>query len=194
LHFHAAGRIIKTETGTAKSGDRLIAVKGERIATLKYKFKSDILFKLFDCEELYSEFALLERIRHELLCDKMELRFFELRKLPEEIDTNDMLQIWLKVLSVDTEEELTELENLGVNEVEQAIEAYKYIAGSPEYRELERMRERARHDEAQALSKSRRDRSREIASNFLNDGVNPEIVARNTGLSLDEVLALKTEH
>jgi hypothetical protein len=56
------------------------------------------------------------------------------------------------------------------------------------------MRERARHDEAQALNKSKRDRSREIAINFLNDGVNPETVARNTELSLDEVLALKTEH
>jgi predicted transposase/invertase (TIGR01784 family) len=167
-------------------------------------------YDMFSCVEWYSEFALFEKMRHELLCDKMELHFFELRKLPKTIDTEDMLQLWLKIFSVETEEELTTLEKLGVKEVEQAIEAYKYIAGSKEYRELERVRERAQHDEAQALWNSREtgreegreegwkegrkegreDRSREIASNLVKDGIAPETVARNTGLSLDEVLAL----
>ncbi|MDR1136247.1 MAG: Rpn family recombination-promoting nuclease/putative transposase, partial [Clostridiales Family XIII bacterium] len=78
---------------------------------------SIIDFDLFTCDKFDSEFALLEKTRHELLCDKMELRFFELRKLPKTIDTNDMLQVWLKVLSVETEEDLNELKKLEVKEV-----------------------------------------------------------------------------
>ncbi len=35
--------------------------------------------------------------------------------------------------------------------MEQAINAYRTITASPEFRELERLREKARHDEAQAL-------------------------------------------
>jgi predicted transposase/invertase (TIGR01784 family) len=112
---------------------------------------SIIDFDLFACEKFDSEFALLEKTRHELLCDKMELRFFELRKLPKIIDTNDMLQVWLKIFSAETEEDLKELKELEVKEVRQALEAYNYIIGSPEYQELERVRERALHDEAQAL-------------------------------------------
>ncbi|MDR1135759.1 MAG: hypothetical protein LBL49_06230, partial [Clostridiales Family XIII bacterium] len=49
-------------------------------------------------------------------------------------------------------EDLNELKKLEVKEVGQALEAYNYIIGSPEYRELERVRERVLHDEAQALS------------------------------------------
>ena len=33
----------------------------------------------------------------------------------------------------------------------EAIMAYRHVAASPEFRELERMRSKARHDEAQAL-------------------------------------------
>jgi predicted transposase/invertase (TIGR01784 family) len=105
-----------------------------------------------------------------------------------------------------------------VKEVEQAIEAYKRIAGSDEYRELERVRERARHDEAQALwnswqkgmneglrkgredgwekgrnegrNEGRNDKAREIAINGIKAGFAPEAIAQITGLSLEEVLAL----
>jgi hypothetical protein len=36
--------------------------------------------------------------------------------------------------------------------MEQAIEAYRRVSVSDEFRELERMRERARHNEASALA------------------------------------------
>ena len=40
---------------------------------------------------------------------------------------------------------------MGVPAMEQAISAYYSITASEEFREIERMREKARHDEAQAL-------------------------------------------
>ena len=38
----------------------------------------------------------------------------------------------------------------------EAISAYRHVAASPELREIERMRSKARHDEAQALLNARR--------------------------------------
>jgi predicted transposase/invertase (TIGR01784 family) len=158
-------------------------------------------FRLFDCDELHSEFAVLEKTRRELLCDKMEWHFFELRKLPKTIDKGDMLQVWLKLLSAETEEDMEILGKLEVKEVEQALEAYRRITGSEEYRELERLRERARRDEAQALRSSleeglkegRENRTREIAINLIENGIDPEVIAQSTELSLEEIRALRVE-
>ena len=37
----------------------------------------------------------------------------------------------------------------------EAIRAYRHVAASPEFREIERVRSKARHDEAQALRNAR---------------------------------------
>ena len=49
------------------------------------------------------------------------------------------------------EEELAKIEELGVPVMQEAIKAYRHVSASPEFRELERIRSKARHDEAQAL-------------------------------------------
>ena len=41
--------------------------------------------------------------------------------------------------------------------MEQAINAYEKVSVSPEFRELERLRSMARHDEASALGEARRE-------------------------------------
>jgi predicted transposase/invertase (TIGR01784 family) len=112
---------------------------------------SIIDFNLFDCSEFHSEFQPLEVTRYTLLSDKMSLHFFELRKLPKEIDTDNMLLLWLSLFKAETEEELAKIDGMEVPVMKQAIEAYRRVSVSPEFRELERMRSRARHDEAQAL-------------------------------------------
>ena len=40
---------------------------------------------------------------------------------------------------------------MGVSFMTEAITAYRHVAASPEFKELERVRSKARHDEAQAL-------------------------------------------
>ena len=109
-------------------------------------------FALFsDCKEYHSFFQPMETTRHTLMSDKMGFHFFELPKLPEEISGKDELQLWLALFRAETEEELEQIKALEVPEMEQAINAYYKITASPEFRELERMRERARNDEASAL-------------------------------------------
>jgi predicted transposase/invertase (TIGR01784 family) len=117
---------------------------------------SIINFKLFDCQEFHSEFQPLEVTRHTPLTDKMCLIFFELPKLPEIISAEDELKLWLALFKAETEEDLAKIEEMGVPIMNQAIEAYHSVVVSPEFKEVERLRIKASHDEAQALHNAER--------------------------------------
>jgi hypothetical protein len=137
--------------------------------------------------QYHSEFRPLEVTRHEVLSDRMVLHYFEVRKLPKEVDVKHELPLLLSLFRAKTEEELKQLERLGVPVVTQAIEAYREVTVSAEFREalikwdskgpralwrgsgrspegvnqcflreLERLRELARHNEASALAHARR--------------------------------------
>ena len=109
-------------------------------------------FSLFkDSNEFHSEFRALEAIRHTQLSDKFVLHFFELPKIPEEIGKNDLLLLWLSLFKAKTLEELNRIDGLGVPELSEAVGAYHTVTASPEYQELERLRIKAGHDEAQKV-------------------------------------------
>jgi len=112
---------------------------------------SIVHFKLFDCKEFHSEFCSLEVTRHTLLTDKMSLHYFELPKLSKQVSSDNILELWLSLFNAKTEEELSNINKLGVPVMDQAIGAYRSITSTPEFREIERLRSKARHDEAQAL-------------------------------------------
>jgi len=116
---------------------------------------SIINFNLFECEEYYSEFQALEVRRHTALTDRMSLYFYELGKLPEEFSADDMRLMWLALFKADTEEELAKIEAMEVPIMEQAIQAYHQITADSEFREMERLRDIARHNEAAALRHAR---------------------------------------
>ncbi|MDR0487757.1 MAG: Rpn family recombination-promoting nuclease/putative transposase, partial [Treponema sp.] len=112
---------------------------------------SIIDFNLFDCGEYHSEFQPLEIARHMPLSDKMSLHFFELNKLPENISAENMLLLWLALFKAETQEELAKIESMEVPVMKEAINAYHQITAESEFRELERLRSYARHNEATAL-------------------------------------------
>jgi len=116
---------------------------------------SIIDFKLFSCKEYRSEFQILEVSRFEPLCDKMALAYFELPKVSDEIDPTDRLWLWLSLFKAKTKEDLERIRALEVPIMVEAIEAYESTTSSSEFRELERLRERARHNEAAALRHAR---------------------------------------
>ncbi len=164
---------------------------------------SIIDFKLFDCTEFHSFFQLLETTRHTLLSDKMGLHFFELKKLPSEINEKDALLLWLSLFRAETEEELEQIKGMGVPMMDKAISAYYTITASSEFREIERLREKARHDEAQALYHAKlegrqegrlegrqegiSERNTEIARNLIKLGMPPNQITAATGLSAEDI-------
>ena len=94
--------------------------------------------------------------------------------------------------------------------MEQAINAYQRISASPEFRELERLRSMARHDEASALGEAeergekrgekrgeergeKRGKQEEklaIARNALSQGLPLEVIQNITGLDLETIKAM----
>ena len=143
---------------------------------------SIIDFNLFDCEEIHSEFQVLEVRRHIPLTDKCALHFFELPKMPEVdlIDTDNEKELWLALFNAETEEELEELSKNGGVVMGEAIQAYRGITATEEFRSLEWLRAKTRHDEAQALSNARKQRDEHW------QGVVAEVVAEK-----DTVIANK---
>ena len=59
-------------------------------------------FLMFDCAEYRSEFRPLEVNRHELLSDKLEMLYFEVRKLPKDVDIDNELELILSLFRAKT--------------------------------------------------------------------------------------------
>ena len=102
-----------------------------------------------------------------------------------------MLLLWLSLFKAETEEELEKIKEMEVPVMSQAINAYYTITASSEFREKERLRAKARHDEAQALYNARREatieRNNEIARNMIADGEPIEKIVRYTGLTKESI-------
>ena len=131
--------------------------EGESYSELPRTIIINILaFELFGCKEFHSEFQALEVTRHTQLTDKLCLHYYELPKLPDTISPTNRRELWLSLFKAETEEELAKIEALEVPIMSEAVKAYRHVAASPELRERERLRSRARHDEAQALYNAER--------------------------------------
>jgi predicted transposase/invertase (TIGR01784 family) len=111
---------------------------------------------VFDCAEYHSEFRPLEVDRREVLSNRMAMHYFEIRKLPTNVDIKNELELMLSLFRAKTEEDLKKLEALEVPIVQQAIGAYRTITVSDEFKELERLRSDALHNEASALANAER--------------------------------------
>jgi predicted transposase/invertase (TIGR01784 family) len=154
---------------------------------------SILAFTLFPCAEFYSEYQVLEVKRHTPLTNKLLMVYFELTKLSEVMDTDaqDELKLWLSLFNAKTEEDLAKIESLGGSIMQQAIGAYRHVTATDEFKEIERMRSRARHNEASALRHAREERDIEIAKNLLTEGDSLEKISRVTGLTINEVENLR---
>ena len=150
-----------------------------------------INFKQFDCDDFHSEYRSLEVTRHTELTDKKVIHFFELPKIPQTTNKNDRLLLWLSLFNANTEEDLSKIGEMEVPEMQQAIEAYRHITVSEEFKEMERIRSKARHDEAQALHHAEHKKAFAIAKNMMADGESIEKIIRYTDLTREEVEGLQ---
>ena len=134
--------------------------EGDDYALLPRKIIISILgFNQFpDPKKFHSEFQCLEVTTHEPLTDKQALHFYELKKLPPLNSKDSGRDLWLKLFNAETEEELAEIEKMGVPIMSEALQAYRHVAASDEFIQIEKMRSKARHDEAQAICNAERRR------------------------------------
>ena len=154
---------------------------------------SILAFKQFPCEEFYSEFQILEVKRHTPLTDRLWMVYFELPKLPEiaDADASDELKLWLTLFNAKTEEDLAKIESLGGSIMQQAIGAYRQVTATDEFKEIERLRSRARHNEASALRHAEEQKALSIAQKMIMRGRPVDEIAEDTGLTRAEVESLR---
>jgi len=74
----------------------------------------------------------------------------------DSIDTTSEKDLWLALFNAETEEELEKLVSSGGEVMVQAVEAYRGITATEEFKHLEILRARTRHDEAQAIMNAER--------------------------------------
>ena len=117
---------------------------------LEFTFKTDTLFKM-----LFVKYPdLLKQLVAVLLgiqYDSIEQFIITNPEMPPESLGDKFCRLDIN------EEELANIEALEVPIMSEAVQAYRHVAASPEFREIARLRSKARHDEAQALNNARRE-------------------------------------
>ena len=123
---------------------------------------------------------------------RIQIYFLELTKLSKYSD-NDSLYNWLMFISGDSREEMVKVAKTDSN-IDKAFEILETISLSREERAAYLSREMALHDEATRLSdaeeRGEKRKAIEIANNLL-DILDDETIALKTGLSIEEVKALR---
>lgn len=161
--------------------------KGQYYSELKKTICVNIVdFNLFtSSEEPFSTFSVLEEKRHERLTDKCALLFFELGKVDDKVDKDNLKKLWMQLIKAETKEELDMLEQTGNTDIKEAITILHKMTADEKVREAARLREKAILDEAsmkdfaekQGITKERA----RIIANMRADGVSEEQIRRYTG-------------
>ena len=165
-------------------------------------------FELFpDEEEFYSCFHIREDTRHTVYTDKLEFHVLELPKLPKELteDSGDLL-LWAKFINAEREEEFAVLAERNPD-LGSAYRQLQVISQDQEKRLEYEAREKALRDynqlmiEAEARGKAQGETMGEkrgeakkafsIARNMLDLKLPIDIIAKSTGLSMEQIKDIK---
>jgi len=74
--------------------------------------------------------------------------------------------------------------------MKKAVKAYNHVSTTSEFKELSRLRLKARCKEAFALANARHEKATEIAKSLKSSGMNADDIAKHTKLTVDEILKL----
>ena len=147
---------------------------------ISINFMDCIVFKEHD--DYHSKFEVWDIEHNNRLTDKMEIHFFELKKVKGEPRKNDLKKLWLQFLKAETKEEFAMLENIGVPAIEKAVQAIYAMNADEKKKEDIRMREKALHDKASELlsarEEGREEREAEITAKMRADGVPEDIIKK----------------
>lgn len=184
-------------------------VIGERYNELRRTISINILnFKLFRQDERYwRKCHLTDDQTNERITDLMEIQFVELNKM-RQFDKESPITFWIEFFKNPYSEACKELYKV-VPELKEAKEVFEQAKADPKKRRLIEEREDAARNYASAISTAREEgreeeraktkklldkaeaEKRESAGRMLEDGLTVDIVAKYTGLSIEEIEKIK---
>ena len=118
---------------------------------------SFIDFNLFGTSDYHSHFVLKENTRNEILTDKLAIYFFELKKIPKLLNENKKIELWLKLIGAETEEEIKELENMENGDIKIALDEVKRLNADEIFKKQIELREKTLLEETSALNFAKRE-------------------------------------
>ncbi|MGL5066202.1 MAG: Rpn family recombination-promoting nuclease/putative transposase [Sarcina sp.] len=162
-------------------------------------------FDYLENNKFHSMFRLKDVDTDKELSDIMEIHFIEIPKLTEESEEKDMLAAWVEFLKNPESEKVRNLEN-DIKIIREAKDELVKISADKKQRAMYEMRQKAIHDEANALysareqgreqgieqgkEKGKEEAKFEVAKNLL-DVLDDETISIKTGLSIVEVRKLR---
>ncbi|MCL2054891.1 MAG: Rpn family recombination-promoting nuclease/putative transposase [Oscillospiraceae bacterium] len=173
--------------------------KGENYAKIPKTVLINIVdYPVFECQNYHSVFMNMEICRHELLSDKKVIHFFELGKIPSLENSKSNIELWLNLISADSEEKIAALESVSVSEIKKAVDEVRRLNRDPNFIRTTEARENALREELSALSaahdaghkEGRQEEKFDIAGNMLNENMPFDIIEKLTGLSVKEIESL----
>ncbi|MGN1114977.1 MAG: Rpn family recombination-promoting nuclease/putative transposase, partial [Candidatus Ornithomonoglobus sp.] len=108
-------------------------------------------FNLFDIEDYHSEFTMADIKNNLILTDKCKIHFFELTKIGKQPDTENMQKTWLQLLNAESDGDLEMLAHTENPAIQKGVQVIRNYSEDARLRNLAYSREKAMHDEAQAL-------------------------------------------
>ena len=125
--------------------------------------------------------------------DKIQFRVMDLTQVDKATEGQKAqgLVEWAKAFRADSWDEVNQIQNSAVKE---AAKTMQLIMTNPEEREIIRMRQSAQNDWITMRNSERKagmkEAKLEMARGLKRDGVDPVIIAKNSGLSLSEIAQL----
>ena len=155
-----------------------------------------------DSDSYHNRYRLYDEKHASLFSDVLQIHTMELRKLPEPSEfAGDDLYNWLRFLAADRKEEF-EMIATKSPELTKAYAVLKHLSADEQTRLEYEYREKARLDAIGRLAyatdlglekgrtEGRAEGKAEMAKHLLENGVPPEIIAKSSGLSIEEISKL----
>lgn len=180
----------KLYTSELKSGDSYEQLK--KAITINI-----INFNMFEGDDYHTEIVTAIKGTDKIYSDKFNMHFFELKKVNKKVDPNNRRELWMQFLNADSEEDFEMLKQTNVPIINKAVNVIYDLSEDTRMREMARIREKALHDEASALSNAKNEGLKEGRAEGITIGeANKEasLVAnmRAIGMSEEQINAVLT--
>lgn len=151
--------------------------KGEEYGELKQAVTINILdFNLFEGGGYHREVVPVIKETGELFSDKMQIHFYELKKLPKAPNTENIGELWLQFFNAESKEDFEMINQTNVPIMQKAVRVIYDMSEDARIREAARVREKALHDEASAMKGAERKARAEIEARMRAAGLSEELI------------------
>lgn len=131
---------------------------GESYRELKQTISINIInFNMFEGDNYHNEVNTVVKETGEIFSDKLNIHFFELKKINKKPNPQNSRELWLQFINADSEEEFEMINSTNVPIMQKAVRVIYDMSEDTRIKEAARMREKTLHDEASALKNAKQE-------------------------------------